>query len=62
MNAEEQYKNYLNKIKFRSDSLWCKPVKNKDNNYYHPEAYTIDEFILKLNDDIEFKKFLEINE
>ena len=60
MNIDKLYENYIYKVTISSSAKWCRAVKNKDNEYYHPEPYTKEEFIIKLNSDyifdVEFTK------
>ena len=50
----DAYKSYTNKVKLLSSTEWGKPVKNEDNENFHPEPYTKEEFIEKIKNDDEF--------
>lgn len=60
MNIDKLYENYINKVSISSSGKWCRSVKNKDDKYSHPEPYTKDEFVVKMNSDhifdVEFTK------
>jgi len=60
MNIDKLYEHYYNCVTISSSGKWCKAIKNEYNKYHHPEPYTKEEFIIKMNSDyifdIEFTK------
>ena len=55
---DELYENYVNspEIMLSASGKWCKAVKNVDNEYYHPELYTKNEFLKMIKEDTEFSE------